>query len=129
MKKSDRELGMAREISRRDFVNGVSVAIGGAMLTSPLGKALEARQTVTVPQGSRDYYPPALSGMRGSHEGSFEVAHAMREGKTWDTPEETGELYDLIVVGGSHLLPLTSYLLYFTSYLLPLTSYLLHLTS
>jgi spermidine dehydrogenase len=91
---------MDREITRRDFVNGVSVAIGGAVLTSRLAKAAEARQTVTVPQGSRDYYPPALTGMRGSHEGSFEVAHTMREGRTWDTAEETGELYDLIVVGG-----------------------------
>ena len=37
--------------------------------------------------------------MRGSHEGSYEVAHQMRDGVRWDSPEETGEHYDLIVVG------------------------------
>ena len=100
MTMSDRELGMDHEITRRDFMNGVSVAIGGAVLASSVGRALGAPQTVSVPQGSRDYYPPALTGMRGSHEGSFEVAHGLRDGKTWDTAEETGELYDLIVVGG-----------------------------
>ena len=30
MKKSDRDLGMDREITRRDFLNGASVAVGGA---------------------------------------------------------------------------------------------------
>jgi len=31
MKKSDRELGMDREINRRDFLNGASIAIAGAV--------------------------------------------------------------------------------------------------
>ena len=49
-----------------------------------------------------DYYPPALTGMRGSHDGSFEVAHATRDGRSWDIgPDtDTGERYDLVVVGG-----------------------------
>jgi hypothetical protein len=38
--------------------------------------------------------------MRGSHAGSFEVAHEMRDGKTWDRPESVDEPYDLVVVGG-----------------------------
>jgi spermidine dehydrogenase len=41
--------------------------------------------------------------MRGSHPGSFEVAHALRDGARWDDlgPEaETDECYDLVVVGG-----------------------------
>jgi spermidine dehydrogenase len=49
------------------------------------------------------YDPPAATGMRGSHPGSFEVAHALRDGAHWDDlgPEaETGERYDLVVVGG-----------------------------
>ena len=32
MKKSDRLLGMDRDISRRDFLNGVSVAVGASVL-------------------------------------------------------------------------------------------------
>jgi spermidine dehydrogenase len=47
-------------------------------------------------------YPPALTGMRGQHPGSFEVAHAFaREGRRFgidDAPSE--ETYDLVVVGG-----------------------------
>ncbi len=113
MKKSDRELGMDREITRRDFLNGTSAAIGGAgaigaaVLSGTEATAAEP-PTISSPrtppaQGSPeagDYYPPRLTGMRGSHEGSFEVAHEMRDGRTWDDAEDTGESYDLIVVGG-----------------------------
>ena len=48
------------------------------------------------------YYPPALTGMRGSHPGSFEIGHAMRDGTRWDgsgAAADTGERYDLVVVG------------------------------
>jgi spermidine dehydrogenase len=41
--------------------------------------------------------------LRGSHPGSFEAAHALRDGTFWDStdaPQDTGESYDLIVVGG-----------------------------
>jgi len=55
------------------------------------------------PQKSDNYYPPGLTGLRGSHVGSFETAHSLRDGTFWDTagkPEGTGETYDLIIVGG-----------------------------
>ncbi len=41
--------------------------------------------------------------MRGSHAGSFEVAHELRDGRSWDDvglEADTGESYDLVVVGG-----------------------------
>ena len=95
MKKSGRELGMDRAITRRDFLNGVSVAVGGA-LARPAVKGRTPGQT-----SSAEYYPPALTGMRGSHDGSFEVAHSLRDGKDWESgAEETRESYDLVVVGG-----------------------------
>ena len=53
------------------------------------------------PRG-RASYPPALTGLRGSHVGSFETAHALaRAGRTWDVASaaDTGEVYDLVVVG------------------------------
>ena len=108
MKKSDRELGMLRDISRRDFLNGASIAIGGAgalgtMATGATGAHAEpslARRQAPGAFSSDEYYPPKLTGMRGSHPGSFEAAHEMRYGQTWDDPEDTGESYDLIVVGG-----------------------------
>ncbi len=93
---NDRELGMKSSITRRDFLNGVAVAIGSAMVPEMSWAALSD-------QNSPDYYPPALTGLRGSHPGSFEVAHTLRDGQFWQNagmPEESGENYDLIIVGG-----------------------------
>ncbi|HZC65085.1 MAG TPA: NAD(P)-binding protein, partial [Candidatus Dormibacteraeota bacterium] len=50
-------------------------------------------------QNSPGYYPPAKTGMRGSHDGSWEVAHAMRDGKKWPTAIADPEYYDLVIVG------------------------------
>ena len=50
--------------------------------------------------GPQEYYPPARTGMRGSHPGSFEVAHQLRDGITWSDAADTRESYDLVVVGG-----------------------------
>jgi len=96
--KRDRELGMYRKITRRDFINGVAVTAGAAMMPWQLLGADNADRTK-----SPGYYPPALTGMRGSHPGSFEAAHSLRDGTFWDSagqPENTGETYDLVVVGG-----------------------------
>jgi len=93
----DRELGMHRAITRRDFINGVAVTAGAAMMPwHLLGATADAEK-------SGNYYPPALTGLRGSHPGSFETAHSVRDGTFWDSavkPQDTGEIYDLIVVGG-----------------------------
>ena len=93
----DRDLGMHRNIGRRDFVNGVSVAIGGSLIVPGWLSALEGRPNAS---GAQEYYPPARTGMRGSHPGSFEVAHALRDGATWTDVADTGEHYDMVVVGG-----------------------------
>ena len=48
------------------------------------------------------FYPPELTGMRGSHPGSFEVAHALaRNDARWPEPSaQTDRDYDVVVVGG-----------------------------
>ena len=95
---SDRELGMYRNITRRDFLNGAALTAGAAMMPWHLLAAAD-----TDPEKSPTYYPPALTGLRGSHVGSFEAAHSLRDGTFWDTagaPRDTGEAYDLIIVGG-----------------------------
>lgn len=80
-----------RGIDRRDFLNGVALTVGGTIVAPDvLGSAFAADTNAP--------YPPALSGMRGSHPGSFEVAHALVQGAEW-THEDTGEDYDLVVVG------------------------------
>jgi spermidine dehydrogenase len=96
----DRQLGMDRRITRRDFLNGVALTVGAAILPSSLFLGCERR---VEPEQSPDYYPPALTGLRGSHPGSFETAHSLRDGTFWQhagTPADTGESYDLVVVGG-----------------------------
>jgi spermidine dehydrogenase len=88
---------MDRKITRRDFVNGISVATAGA-LTLPLW----AQGQEFAPERARDYYPPARTGMRGDHDGSFEAAHQLRDTKSIDLSSvaHTNETYDLVVTGG-----------------------------
>lgn len=94
MKPGDRDLGMGRRISRRDLLHGVGGLAASSLLPGQ----------VSADTGSAAaYYPPALTGLRGSHTGSFEVAHELaRNGrKDWGpghAPDET--VYDLVVVGG-----------------------------
>ncbi|NEH54114.1 twin-arginine translocation signal domain-containing protein, partial [Rhizobium leguminosarum] len=80
------------DITRRDFLNGVAITVAAGM--TPL-QLLQA-----APDGC--YYPPALTGLRGSHVGAFEVAHQMVwEKKVFDTEKlPITEDYDLVVVGG-----------------------------
>ena len=95
----DRDLGMRRRIHRRDFLNGIALTAGAALGS----QMLPGFETEHVAETSPDYYPPALTGLRGSHQGSFEVAHQVRDGAFWKeagTPVDTGETYDLVVVGG-----------------------------
>jgi len=97
MDSNDRNLGMGRKITRRDFVNGVSATAAGAMLLPKMGQAQEF-----APEQAPDYYPPARTGMRGDHVGSFEAAHELRDRRAVDLSSvaHTNETYDLVVVGG-----------------------------
>jgi spermidine dehydrogenase len=77
-------------ISRRDFLNGVALTVAAGLTP--------AAQIAAAPER----YPPALTGLRGQHPGSFEIAHAQAlEGKRFafeGLPVE--EAYDLVIVGG-----------------------------
>lgn len=88
--KQDRELGMNRRISRRDFLNGVAIASGAAALSQlPPGLAQSAAD------------PTTQTGLRGQYEGANAVMHAVRDGAQFDfsAARSTGEHYDLVVVG------------------------------
>jgi spermidine dehydrogenase len=77
------------DITRRDFLNGTALTIAAGL--TPIDQILA--------EPAR--YPPALTGMRGHHAGSFEIGHGLRDGKTFaldGAPIE--ERYDLVVVGG-----------------------------
>jgi spermidine dehydrogenase len=93
---SDRDLGMGRDIPRRDFVNGALAA--GASLGAMAW--LQACADAGAPPAE---YPPALTGLRGSTDEAFRVAHRLRDGApdpAWGRPTDTRERYDLVVVGG-----------------------------
>ena len=103
-KPSDKRLGMQRAITRRDFVQGAAVAAGAALQAGALGSSGLANATAAVSAGAHRMtiadYPPVKTGMRGSHPGAYEIAHALaRDGAKFPEPQSTEEHYDLIVVG------------------------------
>ncbi|HVO64725.1 MAG TPA: NAD(P)-binding protein [Terriglobales bacterium] len=101
-KQRDRELGMANAISRRDFLNGVSIAVGASLLPAKSSwlELFGVPEPDLAPERDPSYYPPGKTGLRGSHDGSWEVAHALRDGKQWPEAVSDNDSYDLIVVGG-----------------------------
>ncbi len=87
---------MSKPITRRDFLDGIVIGTGLGLLSPStlLAQASAEAKTLGTP------YPPALTGMRGSHEGSYEVAHALAwRGEKPDTYRALQEHYDLVVVG------------------------------
>ena len=102
MKKSDDYLGMDRPITRRDILNGLA-GLAVTSLMPQLSWAEQARGTKPEDLIDATYYPPQLRGLRGNHEGSFEVSHQLaRKGQTDWGPVHLGAsfIYDLVVVGG-----------------------------
>jgi spermidine dehydrogenase len=100
MASNDPELGMRRRITRRDFLNGVLISTGAATLSSA---ALRGAFADLDPEAAPDYYPPILTGMRGDHDDIYKVPHSIRDHDFWrtaGTPADTGEKYDLVIVGG-----------------------------
>jgi spermidine dehydrogenase len=75
-------------ISRRDFLNGMAVTIASGLTPAEQIAADPAR------------YPPALTGLRGQHPGSFEVAHRIARAGERYRFGDIDETYDLVVVGG-----------------------------
>ena len=91
-------MGIRRGITRATFLNGVALTLGAAFVPSDF---LAATALHAGPEESPDYYPPALTGLRGSHPdrltqliacGTELLDHA-------GAPVDTDEKYDLVVVG------------------------------
>ncbi len=79
-----------RQISRRDFLNGMALTVASGWTPAAQIAADPAR------------YPPALTGLRGQHPGSFEIAHEIARAHRRSSIDGLAieEGYDLIVVGG-----------------------------
>jgi spermidine dehydrogenase len=83
----DQRLGMFRAITRRDFLQGTALALAAPRL------ARGAQRTATA-------LPP--SGLDGQDIDSMEWGHRVRDGVYRELPadaSDTGEAYDLVVVG------------------------------
>ena len=90
---------MAIQITRRDFLNGMALGTG-ASLYGPVNLFGQGEPAMAATGAASVYYPPILTGMRGSHEGSFEVAHALAwHGEKPAHYQALDEHYDLVVVG------------------------------
>lgn len=109
MKRTDRRTKQARasnndgDITRRDFLNGCPLAASGAIAAGLLPQFTTNAFADTAAQDAPGYYPPALTGLRGNHVGSFEIAHQLRDGDFWSRArpiDDLDEAYDLVVVGG-----------------------------
>jgi len=100
---------MDRKITRREFVDGVAVTIGGVALAGSgvggLAAALAgcgADSSAALRTPSLVDYPPALTDMRGQTNAARAVPHMLKDGVFWDAaggPESTGESYDVVIVG------------------------------
>ena len=73
------------KILRRDFINGTLMIAGTSML--PINGSSQAVMAALEPS----YYPPSLNGLRGSHPGSNDAAHA----KAWTGEIDWGLTSDL----------------------------------
>ena len=77
-------------VTRRDFLNGVAIAIVAGVAPVSLFASREAAAA----------YPPADTGFRGSQPGSYDVAHGMRDGTRYDIGRiRATETFDLVVAG------------------------------
>ncbi len=93
---SDKELGMDRAISRRDFLDGVAITAVAAMSGGLLAGCREPAQDAAAG------YPPARTGLRGNHPGSFDAAHQLvlqGRGDWGRVHDAESDVYDLVVVG------------------------------
>jgi spermidine dehydrogenase len=95
---------MGAKITRRDFLNGVALTVGAATAYGIVPPEMWAAAAADLEaQNIPGYYPPSKTGLRGDHAGSFEIMHKVRDGAFWkDAPKpvDTGESYDLVIVGG-----------------------------
>lgn len=112
----DRAADTGRPITRRDFLDGVSIAVGSAAVSAlaaagparaalptdhqaaaaaPSAAAASGRPAVS---GAADA-PPLRQGLRGFEPAAMEAGHALRDGLGIGRIEDTGEAYDLVIVG------------------------------
>ncbi|MDC0082091.1 NAD(P)-binding protein [Emcibacteraceae bacterium] len=105
MKKSNKNTLLSADISRRDFVNGALIGTGAALLNSTAPS-----NAMTHPKKKASIHPwNGYSGVgdyarsNGNVASTMDAAHLIRDGLSIEMMEkvkDTGEEYDLVIVGG-----------------------------
>jgi spermidine dehydrogenase len=94
-----KRLGMDRQITRRDFLNASLLGAGSMLLTLPAPSALLAANTDWNGYGGVGDYAHS----NGNTWEVLSVGHEVRDGR-YDhispAPRDTGEVYDVVIVGG-----------------------------
>ena len=96
---------MDRAITRREFLDGMAMTLGGVLLAGGLAGAMsgcgnDSAALQTPPAAS---YPPTLTGLQGQTDAARAVPHLLKDQIFWQQagrPVPTGETYDIVVVGG-----------------------------
>lgn len=100
-----RDLGMDCDITRRDFLDGVAKVIGGSVAATAAARVHAAHPDLGSPTSTSQLPPPGAAepplrqGMRGFDDAAMQAGHALRDGRTFDSGNDTGEFYDLVIVG------------------------------
>jgi spermidine dehydrogenase len=107
----DRDLGLDTRITRKDFLNTTLLGLGGALLQAPAPAAF-LRDVLAEPLAAAGQAPDDWTGFggtgdyassNGNTKAVMDAAHRLRDGVFGPLPStaaDTGELYDVIVVGG-----------------------------
>ena len=109
--REDKLLGLGADITRRDFVGGALLGAGaGLLLANAPGLARKANaQTLGVPLtglGPKWTGPGGIGDYRAANGNTHEVVndgHGVRNGvfeKSFKEAVDSGETYDLVIVGG-----------------------------
>jgi spermidine dehydrogenase len=93
--------------TRREFVGAVVGSLVGAttLATPPTTAATAVPEPNSLPIGpsnlssSSTNYPPMLQGLRGQTQPAMEAAHSLRDGESIPVAADTGENYDIAIVG------------------------------
>jgi len=103
----DRDLGLDARITRKDFLNATLLGAGGLLLSAVAPGIARAAERSTVQSGTDDWTGFGGVGDYAQSNGNtktvLDAAHKVRDRVYATLPAgtvETGELYDVIVVGG-----------------------------
>lgn len=106
LSEGDTELGLDCTITRRDFLNSTALGIGAALLGQPAPAHARSSAPSSTPMNAEAFDGYGGTGDYARSNGNtwnvVQAAHAMRDGRYAEAVDvtDTGEVYDVVVVGG-----------------------------